>query len=178
MVGDIDDRLFTLVADEFHLILGRQDRLGRTTVIFLARRIPDAHLHGPRKTLLCILTAILEEQGVATVTGDGQWAIKDALGPALLAAVQRIRSVVLSQLVLAAVQILDDPALDPVGHATDGGTIVRGVVFDVVVLGGKAQDDVLAAHTELLDDGAEGQESKLGLFHRRHGDCSRDGDGG
>lgn len=167
MVGDVDDSLLTLVAHELHLILGSQDRLG---LILLAGRVPDTHLDGARIPFLTINTAILEQQGVTAMAVDRVRAIEDALPPTLFTAVQGIGTVILSESILTAVQILNETILDAVGNATDRGAEVRGVVLDVVLLRGEAQNDVLAGDAELLNDGAERQEGKLGLFWGGHDD--------
>lgn len=167
VVGDVDNCLFTLIANKFHLVLGRENRLD----VLLASGVPDAHLDGTRIPLFRIDASVLEEQGVATMALDGVRAIKDTLTPAFLAAVQGIRSFILSQLILTSVQVLDETVLDPVGDAPDGGAVVRGVVLDIMVLCGEAQNDVFAADAELLDDGAQGQEGEFSLFGGGHRGC-------
>lgn len=169
MVGEIDDRLFTLLADEFHLVLGRQDSLGRAALFLLAGRIPNADLDRPGISLLGILTQILEEQSIATVVLDGMRAIKHPLPPTLLAAVQGIGAIILQELIFTPIEVLNDTILDAIRDTADGGSKVRGVVVDIVVLRGEAEHDVLAADAELLDDGAQGQEGELCLFGGGHG---------
>lgn len=177
VVGDVDDSLVTFVTDKLHLILCCQDRL---VLVLLARRVPNADLNGAWVSFFTVGAEVLEEQGVAAMALDRVRAIKDSLPPAILTTVQGIGTVVLRETIFTTVQVLNHGVLDTVGDATDRGTEVRGVVLDIVVLRGEAQDDVLATDAELLDDGAERQEGELGLFgggHDGRAEWNREGRG-
>ena len=134
MVGEVDYSLLALVASEFYLVLGRQDGLG---VTLLAGGVPHAHLDGTGVPLLTIFAKVLEQQGVVAIALNGVWTVKDALTPTLLTTMQGIGTVILRQLDLLAIQLLDQTILDAVRDAADGGTIVRGVVLDIVILRGE-----------------------------------------
>lgn len=161
VVGEVDYSLLALIPNEFHLVLGRQDGLG---VTLLAGGVPHAHLDSTGVPLLPISAEVLEQQGVVAMALNGVWTVKDALTPTLLTTMQGIGAVVLRQLDLLAIQILNQAILDAVCNAADGGTIVRGVVLDIILLRGETQNDVLATDTELLDDGAQRQEGECSLF--------------
>ena len=165
VVGEVDYSLFALVANEFHLVLSRQDGLG---IALLAGGVPHTHLDGTGVPLLTIFAKVLEQQGVMAIALDGVWTVKDALTPTLLTTMQGIGAVILRQLDLLAIQVLDQTILDAVRDAADGGTIVRGVMLDIVILRGETQNDVLAADAEFLNDGAQRQEGKCSLFGGRH----------
>lgn len=169
VVGEVDYSLLALVANEFHLVLGRQDGLG---VALLAGGVPHAHLDSTGVPLLTIFAKVLEQQSVMAIALDGVWTVKDALTPTLLTTMQGIGTVILRQLDFLAIQLLDQTILDAVRDAADGGTIVRGVVLDIVILRGETQNDVLAADTEFLNDGAQRQEGKCSLFRGRHDEIS------
>lgn len=169
VVGDIDYSLLALVANEFHLVLGRQHGLG---VTLLAGGVPYAHLDGTGVPLLTIFAQVLEQQGVVAIAPDSVWTVKHALTPTLLTTMQGIGAVILRQLDLLAIQVLDQTILDAVCNAADGGTIVWGVVLDIVLLRGETQNDVLVADSELLDDGAQRQEGEYSLFGNGHGEVS------
>lgn len=165
VVGDVDDSLVTFVTDKLHLILGCQDCLG---LVLLAGLVPNTDLNGAWVSFFTVDAAVLEEQGVAAMALDRVRAIKDSLSPTILTAVQGIGAVILRETIFTTVQALNNGILDTVGDATDRGTEVRGVVLDIVALRGEAQNDVLATDAELLDDGTERQEGKLGLFGGGH----------
>jgi hypothetical protein len=161
VVGEIDNGFLALVANEFRLVLGRQHNLG---VILLAGNVPDAHFDGPRVPLLAISADIFEQLGVMTVALDGVGTVKYAFAPTCLTTMQCIGAIVLRQLNFLAIEVLDQAIFDAIRNPTDGCTVVWGVVFHVVLLRGETQNDVLAIDTELLDDGAQRQEFKCGLF--------------
>ena len=161
MIGHIDDGLVALIADKLDFVLDRQDSLrARTAHVLLTGHIPHPHLDGTRESLLTIRTAILEQQCILAIALDCVGPIKDALPPAVHAAMERIGAVILGQLVVAAIEIVNNTILNAVGDATNGGAEVGRVVFDVVILGREAEHDVLVADAELLDDGAEGEEGE------------------
>ena len=166
VVGDVDSRLLALITDKLHLVFSRQDRHGLS---LLTGSVPDAHLNGTGVSLLPIDVAVLVKQSVAAMTLDGVGPIEHALTPALLTTVQGIGAIVLRELALFTVQAVNEAVLDTVGDTTDGGAVVRGVVLLIVVLSGEAQDDILTADAELLDDGTQGQEGEFGLFGGGHG---------
>lgn len=152
VVGEVDYSLLALVTSEFHLVLGRQDGLG---IALLAGGVPHTHLDRTRVPLLAIFANVLEQQGVVAIALDGVRTVKDALTPTLLTTMQRIGAIVLLQLDLLAIQVLNQTILNAVCNAANGGTIVRGVVLDIIILRGETQNEILAADTEFLDDGAQ-----------------------
>lgn len=151
MVGEVDYSLLAFITNEFHLILSRQDGLGIT---LLTGGVPHAHLDSTGVHLLTISAKVLEQQSVVAIALNGVGTVKDALTPTLLTPMQGIGAVVLGQLDLLAIQVLNQAILDTVCNAADGGTIVRGVVLDIILLRGETQNDVLVTDPELLNDGA------------------------
>lgn len=165
MVGDIDNRLLTFITNKLHLILSRQNGLRLT---LLAGSVPDTHLDSTRVPLLSILAAILEQEGVTAMALNSMRAIEDTLSPTSRASVQGIGAVILIELILASIEDIYVAIFDAVGDASDRGAIVRGVVLDVVVLRGEAENDILPADAELLNNRAEGQEGEFCLFGGGH----------
>jgi hypothetical protein len=160
VVCDRNDRLFNLVTYKLNLVLNLKFRVFLSTLGLVAGNVPHAKLDCARVPLLAVLAQVLELNSFGSISADGDRSLKGSLSPALGSSVQRIRSVVGSELVRLSVQALNLGILDAVGHAANG-LAKEGRVFGLVGLRGRETlHNVVPRNAEFLDDGALRQECK------------------
>lgn len=163
MVGQIDNGLLALVANELTLILHLKNSLRIVAIALLVDAIVDPCLHSSGEILITVLAEKLKLEGLLAVLLNGLGAIPDLLVPTKLAAMAGIIAVILENLVIPAIQILHKSTLNTVRNTTNGRSKGGNIVLLVELLGRESETDVLSAHVKLLDEGGVGEECGSGL---------------
>lgn len=156
VVCDADDGFVAFVADERDLVFDFQHRLP----VFHTRRVPHFALHRPRVAFLHVLTHVAKLNPLLAVPVYRLRPFEILLAPSLRSSMQAIGSVVGSESVGLAVQIVQRRVSNAVRRAADRLAEIGCVVRLVKGRFGESDDDVVACDVEFLDEGALGEEGE------------------
>lgn len=158
MVGDVDGCLSNLISGQFDLILYIEDVLRNSILLLLVRGIPDTELNRARIAFIAMRTDVGELHAFSAVSRYRDGTRKYFLAPPFTSAMEGMLSIVLTELIGFAIQIVDYSILDAIGDASDSLTEERTRL--VRFCSGEAEHNVMTIDIDLLDQRAVRQEGE------------------
>jgi hypothetical protein len=104
VLRDAYDGLVTLVTDQLRLIFGLQTDFGQPGLPLLRRGVPNPQRNRAWIAFLAIGREVREADRLPTIPLDGFWALEQTFAEAAIAPVQRVRTIVLCQLIASAIR--------------------------------------------------------------------------